>query len=108
MVIDLCPGAYSRLRPGNVMNATEGRARTSEEAPLNRAEQLHDQAEFLRSLAKAARASSKREQLLRAAEQCERLADTFGRAHTRRAEPRPSPEPLGVSEPYFRMPTRKH
>jgi hypothetical protein len=71
---------------------------------LNRAEQLHDQAEFLRSLAKSSSISSKRDQLLRAAEQCELLADTFGEARTRRTEP----APLGVGEPYLRIPSRAH
>jgi hypothetical protein len=71
---------------------------------MTRAEQLHDQAQFLRSLAASASISYKREQLLRAAEQCEALADTFGQRHTRR----PEPAPLGVGEPYFRMPRRKH
>jgi hypothetical protein len=71
---------------------------------VNRAEQLHDQAEFLRSLAKSSSISSKREQLLKAAEQCEVLADTFGQARTSRIEP----APLGVGEPYLRMPSRAH
>lgn len=71
---------------------------------MNRAEQLHDQAEFLRSLAKASRISSKRDQLLRAAEQCEALADTFGNARAKR----PEPAPLGVGEPYLRIPARTH
>ena len=71
---------------------------------MNRAEQLHDQAEFLRSLAKSSGISSKREQLLRAAEQCEALADTFGQSRAGRIEP----APLGVGEPYLRMPARTH
>ena len=71
---------------------------------MTRAEQLHDQAEFLRTLAKASRISSKREQLLRAAEQCELLADTFGHAPPERIEP----APLGVAEPYLRVPGRAH
>ena len=71
---------------------------------MNRAEQLHDQAEFLRSLAKSSSISSKREQLLKAAEQCEMLADTFGPARSRRIEP----APLGVGEPYLRIPSLAH
>jgi hypothetical protein len=71
---------------------------------LNRAEQLHDQAEFLRSLAKSSSISSKRDQLLKAAEQCEVLADTFGQPRTRHI----APAPLGVAEPYLRIPGRAH
>ena len=71
---------------------------------MNRAEQLHDQAEFLRSLAKSSSISSKREQLLKAAEQCELLADTFGQTRG----PRIEPAPLGVGEPYLRIPSRTH
>ncbi len=71
---------------------------------MNRAEQLHDQAEFLRSLAKSSSISSKREQLLKAAEQCELLADTFGQPRAARIEP----APLGVGEPYLRIPGRAH
>ena len=89
------------------MNAREGAARDEEEAPLNRAAQLHDQAEFLRSLAKSSSISSKREQLLRAAEQCDLLADTFGEGRARN-EPGIEPAPLGVGEPYLRIPARKH
>lgn len=75
---------------------------------MNRAEQLHDQAEFLRSLAKSSSISSKRDQLLRAAEQCELLADTFGEGRARRNVPRTDQAPVGVGEPYLRMPDRKH
>ena len=75
---------------------------------MNRAEQLHDQAEFLRSLARSSSISSKRDQLLRAAEQCELLADSFGEARPRRNEPRIDPAPLGVGEPYLRIPSRAH
>ena len=71
---------------------------------MNRAEQLHDQAEFLRSLAKSSGTPSKREQLMRAAEQCDRLAETFGESRPRRIEP----APLGVGEPYLRIPSRTH
>jgi hypothetical protein len=71
---------------------------------MTRVEQLHDQAEFLRSLAASASISSKREQLLRAAEQCEVLADTFGQPRVKR----PAPAALGVGEPYLRLPTRRH
>ena len=71
---------------------------------MTRAEQLQDQAEFLRSLAKSTGISSKREQLLRAAEQCEMLADTFGQKRVRRVEP----APLGVGEPYLRIPSLAH
>jgi hypothetical protein len=70
---------------------------------LTRAEQLHDQAEFLRSLANSSSISAKREQLLKAAEQCDMLADTFG-PRTKHVEP----APLGVREPYLRMPHRAH
>lgn len=90
------------------MNAREGKVRKCEETPLNRAEQLHDQAEFLRSLARSSSISSKRDQLLRAAEQCDLLADTFGEGRARRSEPRAEPAPLGVGEPYLRVPARKH
>ena len=71
---------------------------------MNRAEQLHDQAEFLRSLAKSSSISSKREQLLKAAEQCELLAENFGQARA----PRVDPAPLGVGEPYLRIPSLAH
>ncbi|MGH7124778.1 MAG: hypothetical protein ACREFI_10425 [Stellaceae bacterium] len=71
---------------------------------MNRAEQLHDQAEFLRSLAAASSIASKREQLLRAAEQCELLADTFGQPRPRPIEP----APLDGAEPYLRIPGRAH
>jgi len=71
---------------------------------MTRAEQLHDQAEFLRSLAGSSSISSKRDQLLRAAEQCEALADTFGQPRAKR----PEPAPLGVGEPYLRLPARRH
>lgn len=71
---------------------------------MNRADQLHDQAEFLRSLAKASSISSKRDQLLRAAEQCDALAAAFGQG--RAAKPEPSSVALG--EPYLRMPVRAH
>lgn len=71
---------------------------------MTRAEQLHDQAEFLRSLAGSSGISSKREQLLRAAEQCEALADTFGHPRAKR----PEPAPLGVAEPYLRIPAHTH
>jgi hypothetical protein len=71
---------------------------------MTRAEQLHDQAEFLRSLAASSSISSKREQLLRAAEQCDMLADTFGQSRTRDVEP-----PVrDVREPYLRIPGLKH
>jgi len=86
------------------MNARRGGVlETDEEAPVTRAEQLHDQAQFLRSLAKASRISSKRDQLLRAAEQCEVLAESFGHARSER------PEPAATDgEPYLRMPARTH
>jgi hypothetical protein len=71
---------------------------------MTRAEQLHDQAEFLRSLAGSSNISSKRDQLLRAAEQCEALADTFGQPRAKH----PEPAPLGVGEPYLRFPTGRH
>ncbi len=71
---------------------------------MTRAEQLHDQAEFLRSLANSSSISSKREQLLKAAEQCDMLADTFGETRTRRSEP----EPVATREPYLRIPRRAH
>jgi hypothetical protein len=71
---------------------------------MTRAEQLHDQAEFLRSLAGSSSISCKRDQLLRAAEQCEALADTFGQPRAKR----PEPAPLGVGEPYLRLPARRH
>ena len=86
------------------MNARQAGGDQTREAPLTRAEQLHDQAEFLRSLAKSVGMSSKREQLLRAAEQCDMLADTFGQSRTRQAEP----EPQGTHEPYLRVPGRAH
>ena len=70
---------------------------------MNRAEQLHDQAEFLRSLAKASRISNKRDQLLRAAEQCDILAESFG--HARAEKPEPA---AAAGEPYFKIPTRTH
>ena len=70
---------------------------------MNRAEQLHDQAEFLRSLAKASRISSKRDQLLRAAEQCDILAESFGHARSEKPEPA-----AAAGEPYFKIPTRTH
>ena len=70
---------------------------------MNRAEQLHDQAEFLRSLAKASRISNKRDQLLRAAEQCDILAQSFG--HARAEKPEPA---AAAGEPYFKIPTRTH
>jgi hypothetical protein len=70
---------------------------------VNRAEQLHDQAEFLRSLAKASRISSKRHQLLRAAEQCDILAESF--AHARAEKPEPA---ATAGEPYLKIPARTH
>jgi len=70
---------------------------------VNRADQLHDQAEFLRSLAKASRISSKRDQLLRAAEQCDILAESFGRARAARPEFAAS-----EGEPYLKIPARTH
>ena len=75
---------------------------------MNRAEQLHDQAEFLRSLAKSSSISNKRDQLLRAAEQCELLADTFGEGRARRDAPRDEQAQTGVGEPYLRVPSRAH
>ena len=86
------------------MNARRGGVlKIDEEAPVTRAEQLHDQAQFLRSLAKASRISSKRDQLLRAAEQCDILAESFGHA---RAE---KPEPASAGgEPYLKIPSRTH
>ena len=71
---------------------------------MTRAEQLHDQAEFLRSLAKSTGISSKRDQLLRAAEHCEALADSFAPGRMKR----PEPTSLGIGEPYLRMPLREH
>ena len=71
---------------------------------MTRAEQLHDQAEFLRSLAASSGISSKREQLLRAAEQCDMLADTFGQSRAPDVEPAAS----SVREPYLRIPRRAH
>jgi|GEM_PF-2872517 hypothetical protein len=71
---------------------------------MTRAEQLQDQAQFLRSLARSSSISSKRDQLLRAAEQCEALADTFG--HGRAS--RPESEPAAPGEPYLRIPARAH
>lgn len=71
---------------------------------MTRADQLHDQAEFLRSLAKLSRISSKRDQLLRAAEQCDVLAASFG--HVRAEKPEPTFGSIG--EPYLRMPARAH
>jgi len=80
-----------------------GYSRRTRRAPVTRAEQLHDQAQFLRSLAKASRISSKRDQLLRAAEQCDILAESFGHARLER------PEPAATDgEPYLRMPARTH
>lgn len=79
---------------------------------MNRAEQLHDQAEFLRSLARSSSISSKRDQLLRAAEQCDLLADTFGEGRARRDgqghEAPTEPAAPSVGEPYLRIPGRKH
>jgi hypothetical protein len=75
---------------------------------MTRAEQLQDQAEFLRSLAASSSISSKRDQLLRAAEHCEALADSLGGRRTRRNEPRIEPAPPGVGAPYLRMPRRRH
>ena len=71
---------------------------------MDRAEQLHDQAEFLRSLAMSSRTSGKRDQLLRAAEQCEALAASFGH---RRAQ-KPAPAAVEVDEPYLRIPGARH
>jgi hypothetical protein len=71
---------------------------------LTRAEQLHDQAEFLRSLANSASISNKREQLLKAAEQCDMLADTFGPSRAGRVDP----APRDVREPYLRIPGLAH
>ena len=71
---------------------------------MNKAEQLHDQAEFLRSLAMSSRTSGKRAQLLRAAEQCEALAASFG--HVR--PDKPAPAAAGTGEPYLRIPARPH
>jgi hypothetical protein len=73
---------------------------------LNRAEQLHDQAEFLRSLAMSSRTSGKRNQLLKAAEQCEALAASLG--HHRAEKPTPAPARAEVGEPYLRMPGARH
>ena len=70
---------------------------------MNRAEQLHDQAEFLRSLAKASRISSKRDQLLRAAEQCDILAESFGHPRAEKLE-----AAAAEGEPYFKIPSRTH
>jgi len=71
---------------------------------VNRAEQLHDQAEFLRSLAKSSSISSKRDQLLRAAEQCDALAAASGQGRA----PKPKPSSVALGEPYLRVPARAH
>lgn len=73
---------------------------------MDRAEQLHDQAEFLRSLAMSSRTSGKRDQLLRAAEQCEALAASLG--HHRAGKPAPAPAAVEVDEPYLRIPGARH
>jgi hypothetical protein len=75
-----------------------------EEAPVTRAEQLHDQAEFLRSLAESSRISSKREQLLRAAEHCEVLVASLEPTRTRKSDPATA----DLGEPYLTVPARRH
>ena len=65
---------------------------------MTRIAQLQDQAEFLRSLADTFGISLKREQLLKAAQQCEALAASMDFSRTEKTRPH---APIG--EPYLSM-----